>query len=99
MSFSAPSSNYGAIPGARRGEGWLEVSRRCLLGAGLHGGLVHLGDVIPVHQMVEERLDVVGPPVAVVDVIGVLPHITAQDRRGAMHQWAFAIGGLCHDDL
>ena len=44
---------------------------------------VHLArDEIPVHQ-VPERLDVLRPRVAVVDVVGVLPHVAGQQRRVA----------------
>src|SRR5690242_9036815 len=56
----------------------------------------HLADVVPVHQVVEERLEVIGAPVAVIDVIGVLPYVAAEDRRGAVHQRVLAVRGL-HD--
>src|SRR3954468_22661680 len=53
-----------------------------------------LVDVVPVHQMIDERLEVVGPAVAVVDVVGMLPDIDAENRRGAVHQRIFAVRGL-----
>ncbi len=34
-----------------------------------------LGHEVPVEQLVQERFDVIRPRVAIVDVIGVLPHI------------------------
>ena len=46
--------------------------------------------------MIDERLEVVRPAVAVIDVVGVLPDVAAEDRLGALHQRAFAVGGL-HD--
>src|SRR5262249_48100045 len=60
---------------------------------------VELGDVIPIDEMIDERLEVVGPPVAIVDVVGVLPHVAAEDRRRALHQWALAVRSLGDDDL
>src|SRR5262249_51303312 len=60
---------------------------------------VHLGDVLPVHQMIEERLEVVWPAVAVVDVIRVLPNIAAENGRAAVDQRILTVGGLHHGDL
>src|SRR5207302_10653721 len=54
-------------------------------------GLVHLVDIFPIHQVVEEGLDVVRPPVSVIDVVGVLPHVATQNRFGTVHQWILAI--------
>src|SRR6476659_5532591 len=45
-----------------------------------------LVDVIPVHEVFQERLEIVRAAVAVVDVVGVLPDVAAENRRGAMHQ-------------
>ena len=42
--------------------------------------LEHFGDVFPIDQIIDERLEVVRAPVAVVDVIGVLPDVAAEDR-------------------
>src|SRR5271169_2830678 len=44
--------------------------------------------------MVDERLQVIRAAVAIVDVVGVLPDVAAEDRRGAVHQRIFAVGGL-----
>ena len=44
--------------------------------------------------MIEKRLQVIRTAVAVVDVVGMLPDIDAEDRGGAVHQRAFAVGGL-----
>src|SRR4051812_32237615 len=58
-------------------------------------GLGHqLVNVLPVHQVIEERLQVIRTPIAVVDVIGMLPDVAAQDRGGAMHQRTFAVRGF-----
>src|SRR5216683_1666593 len=56
-------------------------------------------DIVPVHHVVEERLEVVGAPVAVVDVIGVLPHVAAKDRFCPMHQGVFAIRRFHYGEL
>src|SRR5262249_44963818 len=61
--------------------------------------LVHLLDVFPVYQMIEKRLDVIRPPVAVVDIVGVLPNIAAQNRFGAVHQRVLAIRRFSHSNL
>src|SRR5471030_2860862 len=54
----------------------------------------HLFDMVPVDQVVEERLDIVGTTVAVVDVIGMFPHIAAENGRAAMHQRVLAVRSL-----
>src|ERR1700735_430142 len=53
-----------------------------------------LVDIFPVHQMIDKRLQIVRTAVAVIDVIGVLPDVDAEDRCRAMHQRAFAVGRL-----
>src|SRR5690349_1820627 len=40
-----------------------------------------LVDILPVHQMIDKRLQIVRTSIAVVDVIGMLPHVDAEDRR------------------
>src|SRR3954452_24080323 len=51
-------------------------------------------DVFPVDEVFHERLEIVGTAVAVVDVIGVLPDVAAQDRGGTVHQRIIAVRGL-----
>src|ERR1039458_2726546 len=51
-------------------------------------------DIFPIDQVVDERLQIVRAAVAIVDVIGMLPDVTAEDRRAAMDQRAFAVGCL-----
>src|SRR5215468_12171423 len=54
----------------------------------------HLVDVVPVDEILDERLDIVRTAVAVVDVVGVLPDVAAEDRGGAVHQRALAVRRL-----
>src|SRR6202163_4448506 len=60
---------------------------------------VHLGDVVPVDETLEERLEVIGAPVAIVDVIGMLPHVAAEDGRSAVHQRILAVRRLRDGEL
>src|SRR5262245_20778648 len=60
---------------------------------------VQFADVVPVDQILPERLEIVGPPVAVIDVIGMLPDVAAENRRCALDQRAFSVGGLVDDEL
>src|ERR1700675_389134 len=53
------------------------------------------GDKIPVHH-VPKRLDIVRPGIAIVDVIGVLPHVTGQKRSLVAHYRSFRVGGFLH---
>src|SRR5215472_7667357 len=55
---------------------------RCSIPALLGGRLVHLGHVVPVDQVVEERLQIIRPAIAIVDVVGMLPHVAAENRLG-----------------
>src|SRR5512139_1660183 len=50
--------------------------------------------VFPVHEVLDERLEVVRAAVAIVDVVGVLPDVAAEDRGGAVHQRILAVRGL-----
>jgi hypothetical protein len=49
--------------------------------------------------MIEERLEVVGASVAIVNVVGMLPDVAAEDRLGAMHQRILTVRRLHHCDL
>src|SRR5262245_21840155 len=92
---AAPASGRGPLDQ----NGASKAPRKELPGRLLCRAGVHLGDVVPVHQVVDEGLEVVGPAVAVVDVIGVFPYVTTEDRLGALNQRALAVGGLHDDDL
>ena len=59
----------------------------------------HFFDVLPVHQVIQERLEIIRPPVAIVDVIRVLPDVAAQDRCCTMNERVFAIRSLADDQL
>ena len=52
---------------------------------------VKLLDIFPVHEMVEEGLEIIGTPVAVIDIIGMFPNIDAEDRHAAMDERILAI--------
>jgi len=45
-----------------------------------------LGHEIPVHQMIEKCLDEIRPPVLVIEIVGVLPHVAGQQRTLALRQ-------------
>src|SRR5258708_16344329 len=49
--------------------------------------------------MFDERLQVIRTAVATVDVIGVRPDVTAEDRHGAIDQRALAVRGLGNLEL
>src|SRR5690606_14741869 len=56
-------------------------------------------DVLPIYEVVEPCLEVLGTSVAVVNVVAVLPHIAAENRLAAVHQRIFAVGRLRHLEL
>src|SRR4051794_2117699 len=50
-----------------------------------------LRDLSPVHR-VPPRLEVIRPAVLVLEVVGVLPHVVAEERRGlAVHEWVVLV--------
>src|SRR6185503_6960586 len=51
----------------------------------------HFFDMLPVHQVIKKSLEIVGPTIAIVDVIGVLPHIAAENGGAAMYQRVLAV--------
>ena len=57
----------------------------------LHRRVVHLRDVFPIHQMIHEGLEIVRPSIAIIDVVGMLPHVAAEDRLAAVHQRVLAV--------
>src|SRR5260370_37529010 len=54
------------------------------------GRLVFLSYRVPMHH-VPPSFDVVGPPILVVEIIGVFPNILSQDRGVAVHQRAILV--------
>src|SRR6476661_11149405 len=54
----------------------------------------HFVDIVPVDEMIDERLQIVRAAVAVIDVVGVLPNVAAENRRRAVNQRALAVRGL-----
>src|SRR5262249_56855214 len=73
-----------------RSNGW-----RCLLARGDQ----HFFNVLPIHQVVEKCLEIVGPPIAVINIIRVLPNVAAKDWRRPVHERVFAIGCLANDQF
>src|SRR3954462_13340615 len=61
--------------------------------------LKHRFNVLPVDQAVPESLEILRARVAIVDVVGVLPHVAAEDRGGALYQRALAVRGLVDHEL
>src|ERR1700719_888771 len=55
--------------------------------------------MVPVDETLEERLEVIGAPVAIVDVVGVLPHVAAEDGSGAVNQRILAARRLRDGEL
>src|SRR6516162_7507883 len=64
-----------------------------------HRSVKHLGHVFPIDQMIHEGLEIIGPTVAVIDVIGMFPDIAAKDRLAAVHERILAVRSLAHGDL
>src|SRR5262249_25887385 len=59
----------------------------------------HLLDVSPVDEMVEPSFEIFRPFVAVVDVIGVLPHVDAKDWPAALDKRVLTVWRLGHLEL
>ena len=72
------------VVGDIAGDAGEHVEHRHRIGANHQRFAEHLVDMFPVHEMVDERLQIVRTAVAVVDVVGVLPHIAAEQRAGAV---------------
>src|SRR5688572_10655473 len=60
---------------------------------------IHLLDMLPVDETVEKGLEIFLPRIAVVDVIGMLPHVAAEHRLASMHQRVLTIGCLGDGEL
>src|SRR5229473_6692756 len=67
-----------------------------LLRSGFREQLV---DILPVHQVIDPRLQIIRTAIAIIDVVGVLPDVDAEDRGGAMDQRVLAIGRLGNLEL
>src|SRR5665647_1282275 len=65
----------------------------------LVGGEEQLFYVLPIHQVLEKCLEIIGPSVAIIDVIGVFPHIAAQNRCSTMNQRIFTVRGFGDAEL
>src|ERR1700681_5087963 len=53
-----------------------------------------LVDIFPVDEIIDERLQIIRAAVAIIDVVGMLPDVDAEDRGRAMHQRVFAVRRL-----
>src|SRR3981081_760076 len=60
-------------------------------GSGLREQLV---DIFPVDEIIDERLQILWTAVGIIDVVGMLPDVDAEDRGRAMHQRVFAVRRL-----
>ena len=63
------------------------------------GRLVSFRDIVPIHEIVDKGLEIIGPAISVIDVIGVLPDIDRQNRRCPLEQRIFGISRLRDGDL
>src|SRR5213078_1407398 len=62
------------------------------------GRLVILRDRVPVHH-IPPRFDVIGSPVLVIEIIGVLPNVHTKQRSIAVHERAVLVWGGNHFQL
>jgi hypothetical protein len=83
---------HGVKPASDRGG--LARAQIIAAASSLHGSIKHLGHVLPIDQMVHESLEVVGAPIAVIDIVGVLPNVTTKDRPAVVHQRILAVRRL-----
>src|SRR5581483_6908672 len=96
---AAPAAAPASTAAARLGAAKARAGPATASAAGLRVGTGRLA--VAVHEVpvddVPERLDVVHARVAVVDVIGVLPHVAREQRRLARAQRIVGVGAV--DDL
>lgn len=75
---------------------------KCLSGL-LHGDEAALLDIFPIHDVIDEGLEIVATAVPIVDVISVLPQVHGEDRRGTKDQRILGIasryGSICCVDF
>src|SRR5271165_6865597 len=50
----------------------------------------------PIRQLIDHRVDVIGPPVLVVQIIGVFPHIDHHQRPYSSRKWSIRVVGFHH---
>src|SRR5690606_6440632 len=48
----------------------------------------------PIHEVVDESLEILGAQVAIVDVVAVLPHVASEDGLRTLHERVFAVRRL-----
>jgi len=64
-----------------------------------HRRIVPFGDVVPIDQVIQERLQVVRTAVAIIDVVGMFPYVAAENGLGAVDQRVLPVRRLHNDDL
>src|ERR1700691_2056094 len=64
-----------------------------------NGLLVKLRDIVPIDEIIDKGLEIIGTAVAVVDVIGMFPNIDAEDGDRIMDDRVFAVGRFQDFDL
>src|SRR6516165_10916152 len=87
--FATPTKSSTKKSGSFNAAALLAIQRWSR--SGLREQLVH---VVPVHQMIDKRLQVVRAAIAIIDVIGMLPDVDAEDGRCAVDQRVLAIRSL-----
>ena len=63
------------------------------------GRIVSFRDIVPIHEIVDKGLEIIGPAIPVIDVIGVLPDVDRQNRRCPLEQRIFGISSLRDGNL
>ena len=44
-------------------------------------GVISFCNILPIHEIIDEGLEIIGPAIPVIDIIGMLPNIDGQNRR------------------
>ncbi len=65
---------------------WLRLAKLRVMTGATNASAQRVGEQLPVDEVVEERVDVAGPGIAVVDVVGVLPDIACEHGVRAVLQ-------------
>src|SRR5579862_9231882 len=82
----------------RRGR-WPRLLARARSSPLFHRRFVHLGNMVPIDQVVEERFEIIRAAIAIIDVVGMLPDIAAENRLAAVYERVLAVRRLHDDDL
>src|SRR5215510_1936162 len=55
--------------------------------------------MLPVHQMVEKCLEIIGSPIAVINIVGVLPNVAPKNWHCSVHEGIFTVWCFADDQL